>query len=207
MRESAQLGALPEQAGHRRRRGGDGAQDGPTPGSPADLTPDADPESVAQAICLRQLTLGPRSRAQLAAALSKRGVAEHVAETVLTRLEDVRLVDDEAFAETFVRSQRATRSLGSRALVHELRKRGVADTLVDNAVAAVDPDEELASAKALVARGLRSMDGLTREAKVRRLSGMLARKGYPSGVVARAVRGGVDDIDAALDDDLSLGDS
>src|SRR2546429_5883114 len=42
-------------------------------------------EEAARAICLRLLTTGPRTRAQLATALRKRRVPDEVAESVLSR--------------------------------------------------------------------------------------------------------------------------
>ncbi|HJY25973.1 MAG TPA: recombination regulator RecX, partial [Actinomycetes bacterium] len=44
----------------------------------ADLA--ADPESVARAVCLRMLTGAPKTRAQLAEALRRRGVPDDAAE-------------------------------------------------------------------------------------------------------------------------------
>src|SRR5260370_22790998 len=44
-----------------------------------------DPRATAQAVCLRLLTIAPRTRAQLATALRQRGVPETVAEEVLSR--------------------------------------------------------------------------------------------------------------------------
>ena len=49
---------------------------------------EADPRAVARAIVLRQLTMGPRSRAQLLEKLERRGCPEDVAREVLDRMED-----------------------------------------------------------------------------------------------------------------------
>jgi len=49
-------------------------------------------------VCLRLLTLAPRTRAQLADALRKRGIPDEAADAVLGRFEDVGLIDDAAFA-------------------------------------------------------------------------------------------------------------
>lgn len=165
-----------------------GGADGPTPGSAADATPDADPESVARAIVLRKLTAAPRTRAQLADDLRRRDVPAEVAERVLDRFGEVGLVDDHAFAEGWVRSRHAGRGLSRRALAHELRAKGVADETVAEAVEAVGPDDEAAAAAALVARRLPATRGLPTDRRVRRLAGMLARKGYPSGLAMRVVR-------------------
>jgi regulatory protein len=162
--------------------------DGPTPGSLADTTPDADPESVARGIVLRKLTSAPRTRAQLEADLAARAVPAQVAERVLDRFAEVGLVDDAAFAESWVRSRHAGRGLSRRALRSELRQKGVDDETAQTAVAEIGPDDEAAAAAALVARRLPATRGLAREVRLRRLAGMLARKGYPSGLAMRVVQ-------------------
>lgn len=178
--------------GFGRRGGGHVGPDTPTPGSGADDTPDADPESVARGIVLRKLTAAPRTRAQLADDLAVRGVPGDVAERVLDRFTEVGLVDDAAFAEAWVRSRQSGRGLSRRALRHELRQRGVDDETVQAAVEEITADDEEAAARVLVARRLPGTRGLPREVRVRRLAGMLARKGYPSGLVMAVVREALD---------------
>jgi regulatory protein len=161
--------------------------DAPSGKAHGDL-PDADPEQVARTIVLRQLTLGPRTRAQLAAVLARRRVPDDAATRVLDRFTEVGLVDDRAFAESWVESRHVGRGLARRALAHELRQRGVADPLVAETVAELDPDRELATARALVDRRLAATRGLEPTARIRRLAGLLARKGYPPGLALRVVR-------------------
>lgn len=156
------------------------------PGHPEDAP--GDPESVARAICLRLLTLQPRTRAELAAALSKRGVPDDAAGTVLSRFTEVGLIDDRAFAAAWVDSRHAGRGLSRRALAAELRRRGVDGEIVGEAVAVVDTEAEERAARQLVDRRLASTRRLDQPARVRRLAGMLARKGYPGGLAVRVVR-------------------
>ena len=166
--------------------------DGPTPGSPADRAPDADPESVARTIVLRRLTAAPRTRAQLADDLRRRDVPDEVAERVLDRFTEVGLVDDNAFASAWVQSRHRGRGLSRRALAHELRHKGVDDATVAEAVDEIDLDDEVAAATALVAGRLAATRGLPVETRVRRLAGMLARKGYSGGLSMRVVRDALD---------------
>ena len=56
------------------------------------------------------------------------------------------------------------------------------------AVDAIGPEDEWAAARDLVARRLPASRGLTREARMRRLAGMLARKGYSGGLAMAVVR-------------------
>ncbi|HEY3682244.1 MAG TPA: recombination regulator RecX [Streptosporangiaceae bacterium] len=172
----------------RARRGGFGDRDGPTPGSGADASPPPDPESVARTICLRLLTAAPRTRAQLADELDRREVPADVSERVLSRFTEVGLIDDAAFAQAWVQSRHRGRGLARRALSAELRRRGVDDDTARDAVGQLDDDQEKTTARALVDRRLGATRGLPPQTRVRRLAGMLARKGYPAGVAFSVVR-------------------
>jgi SOS response regulatory protein OraA/RecX len=148
-----------------------------------------DPEARARQVCLRLLTLAPRTRAQLADALRKRGIPDETADEVLGRFEDVGLIDDAAFARSWVESRHHGRGLASRALSAELKQRGVAP---DEIRAAIDeqlsPDDEATAARRLIDRKLNSTMSLTPEQRTRRLAGLLARKGYPAGLAFRVIR-------------------
>jgi regulatory protein len=147
-----------------------------------------DPEVVARLICLRQLTAAPRTRAQLAATLRRRGVPDDAAEAVLGRFAEVGLIDDAMFASAWVESRHYGRGLGRRALAAELKQRGVERGDIHAAVAKLSPETELATARALVERRLAGTAGQAGPVRLRRLVGMLARKGYPAGLAYRVVR-------------------
>ena len=151
-----------------------------------------DPEAVARLICLRQLTAAPRTRAQLAETLRRRGVPEEAAEAVLGRFTEVGLIDDAMFASAWVESRHHGRGLGRRALAAELNQRGVDRDDIQAAVAKLSPETELATARALVERRLASTASLPAQVRLRRLVGMLARKGYPAGLAYRVVREALD---------------
>ena len=148
----------------------------------------SDPVQLARTICLRLLQDRPRTRAELEAQLLRRGIPSDAAEQVLERFGEVGLVDDAAFAQAWVTSRHAGRGLARRALSAELRRRGVEAPVVAAAVGQLDDDAELATARALVARRLPATAGLAAEVRVRRLVGMLARKGYPPGTAYRVVK-------------------
>jgi len=145
-------------------------------------------EEAARAICLRLLTAGPRTRAQLATALRKRRIPDEVAESVLGRFTEVGLIDDAAFARAWVESRHHGRGLARRALSAELRQRGVPDGEVRSAVGLLGPQDELATARRLVAKRISASQGKPMPARARQLMGMLARKGYPAGLAAQVVR-------------------
>ncbi|WP_327698079.1 recombination regulator RecX [Streptomyces sp. NBC_00459] len=180
--------------GRRRQRGfgesgGDPQDGGSVSSSRAEKAEQpADPAERARAICLRLLTGTPRTRKQLADALRKREIPDEAAEEVLSRFEEVGLINDSAFADAWVESRHHGRGLARRALVQELRTKGVDATLIDEAVGQLDSEQEETTARELVARRLRATRGLDRDKRLRRLAGMLARKGYPQGMALRVVR-------------------
>jgi regulatory protein len=135
------------------------------------------------------LTLAPRTRAQLADALRRKGIPDDAAAEVLSRFEDVGLIDDAAFARAWVESRHHSRGLAGRALSAELKQRGVAS---DEIRAALDeqlsPDAEATAARRLVEAKLRSTRTLPADQRTRRLAGLLARKGYPAGLAFRVIR-------------------
>ena len=151
-------------------------------------TPVGDPEARARLICLRLLTGAPRTRAQLAAALSRCGVPGEAAEAVLGRFADVGLIDDAAFARAWVESRHYSRGLSRRSLSAELRQRGVETEEIREAVDALDPEQEVATARRLVEQKMAGTRGRPPEARIRRAAGTLARKGYPPGQVFRLIK-------------------
>ncbi|WP_078875034.1 recombination regulator RecX [Streptomyces sp. NRRL F-5053] len=179
----------------RRTRGARGRSRAPgDPGSggggrsPGETDAQRDPVERAKAICLRLLTGTPRTRQQLADALQRREVPPEAAEEVLARFEDVGLIDDAAFAAAWVESRHHGRGLARGALARELRTKGVDSAVIEEAVGMLDADQEEETARALVERKLRATKGLERDKRLRRLVGMLARRGYPEGLAWRVVR-------------------
>ncbi len=66
------------------------------------------------------------------------------------------------------------------------------------ALETLDPEQEHATATALVQRRLAATRGLETAARVRRLAGMLARKGFPPGVAMQVVRSALEADDAEV---------
>lgn len=185
--------------GSGRRRSGAGRRgtpavaqhsEGPT-GPEHDTEGGGDPHAVARAIVLRRLALAPRSRAELERTLRDKGCSDQVAREVLDRFTEVGLVDDQAYAELLVRSKQATRGLARSGLAHELANRGIDRDTAAAALAAVGEGSERAKAEELVAKKLATLGGQPPLVQARRLSAMLARKGYPSGLVYAVVRDAV----------------
>lgn len=147
--------------------------------------------SVAQAIVYRQLTAAAKSRHQLARKLAERNIPEDVAEAVLDKFQEVRLINDAEFAEMWVRSRAQSRKLAKGALRRELAEKGIDQETAAAALEQLSDDDEEAAARTLVERKLRLGTDLTdraeRDKTTRRLASMLARKGYQPSQAFRIV--------------------
>jgi regulatory protein len=178
-----------------------------SPGAPEDVEsvgPPGDPEQTARIVCLRLLDRRAYTRAELATALVKRGVPDDPANRVLDRFTELGLIDDAALADGYALAQHRERGLAQRAVALKLRRRGVADDTVLEAVGQIDRDSEVDTARALVERKLRSLSGLEPAVQARRLVGLLARKGYAPGLAYEVVRAA---MRGTLDDDLGSADT
>jgi regulatory protein len=121
--------------------------------------------------------------------MAKHGYPDDVVDTVLARLVAVGLVDDEDFAAQWVRSRHTYSGKGKRALAAELRIKGLDAEVIAAALDGIDAGDERVRAEQLVERKLRRevlADG--DDAKVmRRLVGMLARRGYSQSMAVAVV--------------------
>ncbi len=150
---------------------------------------------AAREVALRRLDARSCSRAELRDAIVHRGFAGDLADEVLDRLERVGLIDDAAYAGAIVRDRLRAGKVG-RAVEEELHRRGIAPEAVARAMAQIGRDDQRGRAADLVEARLRGMGGVSRDVAFRRLTGMLARKGYPSDVCVGVVTGALDARDA-----------
>ncbi|GAB3565667.1 regulatory protein RecX [Spelaeicoccus albus] len=140
----------------------------------------------------RLLAMRDYARAEVAAKLAARDVPPELARDLLDKFEAAGLIDDARFAESFVRAKRSGRGLAGKALAHELGAKGVSADIIESAVAQIDPADEEQTARELVERKARSSSGVDRQKRIRRLVGMLGRKGYSPALSFRVVKSVLD---------------
>ena len=87
--------------------------------------------------------LGPRSRsvAELKDNLLKKNFSSDTVEKTVERLQQENLLDDEAFAEEFVRNRERLNPKSKRALKYELFGKGIEDSVIEKAVEPVNEYE------------------------------------------------------------------
>ncbi len=100
-------------------------------------------DAVARAVdrAVRLLARRPYSTAELRRYLTKKEVAPPVIDETLDRLEQSGYVDDQAFARFWIEDRMRFKPRGLRALRYELHQKGIASSLIEAALAEVDPGE------------------------------------------------------------------
>ena len=147
----------------------------------------ADAEGAFRA-ALRSLEQRSYARGDLARRLVRRGHPRDAVDQALARVEALGLLDDAAFAATFVQT-RGARGRGPARLVRDLQAMGVARELIDAAIAAEWPDgtEDSGVPLALASKRAGQLGDLPRPVKRRRLLAYLARRGYSGRTVSDVV--------------------
>jgi regulatory protein len=136
--------------------------------------------------CLSLLATRSRTRCELAVALGRRGVDATVAERVLDRLEEVGLIDDRAVAQAYAEKHAGRK--GPRAVSEALQRQGIDAALAREIAFAGSTDDVRAAAMTLARQKLPSWRGQPAPVVERRMAALLARRGYPAGVVLSVVR-------------------
>ncbi|MFI5503996.1 regulatory protein RecX [Corynebacterium kutscheri] len=134
-----------------------------------------------------------RSRKELTDRLIALEFEPDIVNKVIEDFIRVGLVNDEAFAEQWVRERFAMRGKSRSILAMELREKGIAESISAQALAQIDDDDEAAKAEKLAAKKARSIkevpgDKKMYNADLRRVVGVLARRGFPAGLSMRIAR-------------------
>ena len=147
----------------------------------------------ARETALRLLGARPRSTAELRARLRRAGAPLESVASVITNHTNDGYLNDLEFARAWVRNRLAVRPCGTLRLRSELREKGVAMPLIEQAIREVCGEEEAAvaeerRARDLAERRLRAYARLAWDVRVRRLAGLLRRRGFAAPTIARVLR-------------------
>ena len=140
---------------------------------------------------LKLLERTRRTRSDLARRLKDKGFAVPAIAEVLDRLVEVGLIDDSEYARAWLAGRWGRRPSGWRRLQQELRAKGIADDDIERARALLAergtaPDEVESAAK-LVAQARRRFGKLEPYVQRQRLYALLARRGFDSDTIRRAL--------------------
>jgi len=153
---------------------------------------------AAKQVLLRRLSHAPRTRKELAKDLKDKDISDDVANLALDRFEEVGLINDQALASNYVSSQHERKGLGKNALRQQLRAKGVSDDVALEAVSQISDDQEFQAAFALACKKIRSLQRDDAKTQLRKIVGVLARKGYSSNLAFRVAKEVITDLPDGL---------
>ncbi len=136
---------------------------------------------------VRLLGYRPRSRYEIEQYLKRKKVDQETVAAVTRRLEASGYLDDEAFARFWVENRERFSPRGKRALAQELRQKGVPDETIRRVLHDLVQDEE-DSAFGVAEAYSRRLKDVDYQTFRRKLTGVLARRGYDYGVIRSVVR-------------------
>jgi len=133
---------------------------------------------------VRMIASRARTREEVRKKLTSMEISDPVRDRIVFELEEMTLIDDKALAEEYVRVKTEVRFLGPYKIRVDLIKRGVSRDIIDSVLATeLEGDGQEAQARALVERKIGA--GVVDEKVVRRMAGLLQRKGYDFEIINR----------------------
>lgn len=149
-----------------------------------------DPTACREA-ALKLLERTRRTRSDLERRLKDKGFAPATVGEVVARLVEVGLVDDAEFARAWLAGRWGRKPSGWRRLQQELRGKGISDDDIERARTQLaergSAPDEVASAAKLIAKARRRYAALEPHVQRQRLYALLARHGYDSDTIRRAL--------------------
>jgi regulatory protein len=134
-----------------------------------------------KAVARRDLTV-----AELRARLERKHVSPEAIADAVAELEETGFLDDARYARQFASDKRELEQWGNERIARDLRRRGIAPTLIDAAVSTHSRDSELRTAILLLEQ--RYPTELRDDRERDRAWQMLVRRGYESEIAYDAIR-------------------
>lgn len=134
-------------------------------------------ESAVRNLVLRRLNQRSYTRKQLEDYLARKSADPQVVETVLNRFVEVHLIDDAEYAREYVRAKRAIKGAGPSVLRMELKKRGIDEALITDAIDG-RLGEDVDVARTLAEKKRASLGRFDAATQSRRIASFLIRRGY-----------------------------
>ncbi len=162
--------------------------------SPAEkraLHAEVDDPEVVLAAALRFLEARQRSATEVRRRLTTAGYRDELVTGAMERLVELGILDDDAFARSWVESRDRARPRGERALRAELARKGIDRQIVDNVIEERDetaPDADAAAARRLLERNGSLARVADPRARRSRAYALLARHGFDSETAVEAIR-------------------
>lgn len=157
---------------------------------PAQLEQVQHDEAVQQAVdrALNYLSFRPRSREEVRRYLRRKETPPTLIDEVLTRLDQLELLNDHTFSSFWVETREQFSPRGARALKNELRLKGVEPEVIEEVVSDEQDEERAMQAARKKAMSLIRLPDIEYQTFRNRLGSFLQRRGFSYEVTKRTVK-------------------
>jgi regulatory protein len=135
-----------------------------------------DEYEIAMQRAIRYLQYRARTTFELNKKLCDLGFSEEVVDDVVNRCEELQMLNDQEFAETYVHFRVLHRPRGKRLLMRELRAKGINEEIIHSALSGVTDESQLAYDTAM--RYIKRVQSLPYDQFQHKLIGYLNRRGF-----------------------------
>ena len=137
----------------------------------------------------RRLARRAMSRKMVADKLRELGHPPELGNRVLDRLEELELINDEAYGQALLRDILGRKPAGPQLLKQKLYQKGISGSLADQLIreATADDDDQRQSAIDFARKRARSLARYDPPTRKRRLYGQLARRGFDPDTIRAAI--------------------
>lgn len=136
---------------------------------------------------LNFLSYRQRSETEVKDKLKEKGYEEDYIQRAVSYCKEQGLVDDEAFAISFIKDKQNLNNLGQYRIKRELMLKGISDDIIDS-VLIEDIEEEYERALEIATKKYSSYKNDDRNKVYRKLGGFLQRKGYSFDIVSKILK-------------------
>ena len=136
----------------------------------------------AKAKVMSSVLYSPKTSKQVKDKILKEGFNENVADKLVDELTEKGYIDDEAYAERFIKKAIKSKPNSVMKITADLRGKGISGEVISRAIKNLTPDEDEMALRALEKKLHQS-----RDKDYNKLYGFLSRKGFPSGAARKAL--------------------
>lgn len=146
----------------------------------------AEPDAV-ESLLVRKLARRSLSEAEVLEFALSEGMTAAQANSILDHLRDLGYVDDRALAEQLKHALSERKGQSKAVVARAMSGRSIDRDIITEVLDDIEQEDELGVATELARKRASQMSGLDKQTLERRLTGFLARRGYPGHIVREAI--------------------
>jgi len=145
----------------------------------------ADQREKALQRALHFIAYQPRSEKEVTEKLAAAGIEESVIDDVMGELREKNYLNDGRFAQNWIESRSTSKPRSYRFYSYELKRKGISEDKIDQALQTAPPEEDLAYQ--LGRKYMQRYATLTQEDFIKKMQGVLARRAFSYDVIRQTI--------------------